>query len=99
MVGEKVTLFWLQEHKYAIKIPLGWSGNIMTFNLSPDLTRYTAFCAAAVFNPSNELEDPIIATPAQTVSDDDNSMAGDKDRIRVGPARARTWQPTIWDQL
>jgi hypothetical protein len=78
MVGDKVTLFWSQ-HKYVIKIPLGRSNNVATFNLSPGFTRYTAFCTKAGFNPSDKLEDPIIATPAHAVSNGDDSMGGDDD--------------------
>jgi hypothetical protein len=52
---------------------LGRSDNVATFHLSPGYSKYTAFCTEAGFNDSDDLDNPIIAKPAQTVSDDETS--------------------------
>jgi hypothetical protein len=71
-VSNKVTHFW-NDRKNQLTIPLGKNDNVVTFTTNPGYSRFAAFCATADLNYATKQVDPIIATPAKAVSDDEES--------------------------
>jgi hypothetical protein len=67
--AETCSLFWLGGDKQLV-IPIGVSDNVATFPLAPGYNKFTAFCAEAQIEDSDNL-DPIIAQPAVATSGDD----------------------------
>ena len=69
--SKEVTLFWNKRHNQ-ITIPLGILNNVATFHMAPGFEKYKAFCTMADINPISDWEDPLIAEPAQIISDDED---------------------------
>jgi hypothetical protein len=73
-VNDKVKLFWKDRHN-RLSIPLGRNNNVATFGTAPGYRKSKAFCTTAELNYEEEQVDPIIATPAEIVSNDDKNEA------------------------
>jgi hypothetical protein len=71
-LNDKVTLFWNQR-KCKLTVPLGRNDNVATFSLANGFKSFKAFCAETELDYQQEQSDPIIAIPAQMVSDDEES--------------------------
>jgi hypothetical protein len=72
-VNNKVVLIW-NDRKNKLSIPLGKTDNVATFTRAPGYRKFAAFCATAELDYDNEQVDPIIATPAHAVSDDEDDV-------------------------
>jgi hypothetical protein len=86
-VHDQVTLFWNSRQNH-LTIPLGKNNNIATFHTAPGYNKFEAY--------EQELDNPIIATPAQIVSDeeDDNKVhPGSHDSPPIDPEREEWCQP------
>jgi hypothetical protein len=71
-LDDKITPFWKQR-KCKLTVPLGRNDNVATFSLADGLKSFEAFCAEVEVDYQQEQADPIIAIPAQTVSNDKES--------------------------
>jgi hypothetical protein len=67
--ADTCTLFWLGGDKRLV-IPISVSDNVATFPLAPGYEKFTAFCAEAQIEDSDD-RDPIIAQPAVATGSDD----------------------------
>ena len=70
--SKEVTIFW-NKRQDQLMIPLGRLNNVATFHMAPGFEKYKAFCAMADIDPMADWEDPLIAEPAQIISDDKDS--------------------------
>jgi hypothetical protein len=87
--AENCSLFWLGGEK-GLAIPISVSDNVATFPLAPGYEKFTAFCAEAQIEDSDDL-DPIIAQPAvATGSDEDED---DDDWQSLVPEREKDDAP------
>ena len=91
--SKEVTLFWNKRH-YQLMIPLGRSNNVATFHMAPGFEKYKASCAMADIDPMEDWEDPLIAEPAQIVSDGkDSNDKGDLQDVARQPAHPEGSEP------
>jgi hypothetical protein len=85
------SLFWLGGEKRLV-IPISVSDNVATFPLAPGYEKFTAFCAEAQIDDSDDLN-PIIAQPAVATGSDDEgnneSYEDDDDWQSLVPEREK----------
>ena len=84
--SKEVTIFWNKCHDQ-LTIPLGRSNNVTTFHMASGFEKYKAFCAKADIDTMADWEDPLIAEPAQIVSNNEYSDdKGDLQDVARQPA-------------
>jgi hypothetical protein len=83
-----IGLFWENGNK-RMHVPLGEQDNVATFNLAPAYKNFTLFETTAGIEEDYE-SDPIIATPATVVSDDEEGDDNEDEEISGIPVRDKT---------
>jgi hypothetical protein len=96
---DKVTLFGNQR-KCKLTVPLGRNDNVAIFSLADGFKSSQAFCAEAEVDYQQEQTAPIIAIPAQTISDDkesdDNEVQEDDPRIENERSPSKEEEDSQW---
>ena len=81
-LGDKVTLFWSNK-RYKLTLPLCKKTNVATINSNPGYSKFNQFCTQAEIDYKCEMCNPVIASPSEVVTDDEETFLTIDDNDRT----------------